>query len=341
MIKILKRKKVVAVLEGRLVAVRGYRVYQSTDGGQTWSCYAKVDDTKNRLLGLTPLSRRLTRAEITKLYVMKDGTEFCIARKGIFRKDKGIHRFVKCFDIKKGSRPNSILIDEEKNKIYFGEYYINYAKAPMNIYCSDDRGENWHVVYTFAEGIINHIHGVFKDPYTGYLWVITGDRENECIIGYTKDEFKTFDVLYRGGQDYRSCVLFFYKDYVVYATDSQYQQCQIKKIDRKTNEITVIQDVQGPVIKGSQCGDFAILATDVEPSDFNHETYAYAWYSNDGLNWKQLYGAEKDHWHQKYFQFGTFDLPQYYVEDVENVYISGKALKKIDGDTLVFKREKK
>lgn len=338
--RIIKRKKIVAVLDNRLIAVRGYRVYQSFDGGHKWECYAQVNDLKNRLLGITQLSRRLTRAEITKLYVMKDGTEFCIARKGIFRKEKDSNQFVKCFNITKGSRPNSILIDEEKEKIYFGEYYINYAKAPMNIYCSEDKGKNWHVAYTFEEGMINHVHGVFKDPYTGYLWVITGDRENECIIGYTKDEFNTFDILYRGGQDYRSCVLFFYKDAIVYATDSQYQQCQIKRIDRKNHEITAICDIQGPVIRGTQCGDYALLATDVEPSDFNHETKAFVWYSNDGENWKQLYGEEKDCWHPKYFQFGTFDLPQYYVNKVENTYISGKALKKIDGDTLVFPKEK-
>lgn len=334
--KTIKRKKVVAVCKDRLVAVRGYKVYQSFDGGEKWECYAKVDDLKNRLLGITPLSSRLTRAEITKLYVMKDGTEFCIARKGIFRKDKDSNRFVKCFNITKGSRPNNILIDEETRKIYFGEYYINYAKAPMNIYCSDDCGRTWRVAYTFAEGMINHVHGVFKDPYTGYLWVITGDREDECIIGYTKDEFKTFDTLYRGGQDYRSCVLFFYKDCVVYATDSQYQQCQIKRIDRKTNEITIIQDVQGPVIRGCQCGEFSILATDVEPSDFNHETHAYVWYTSDGKHWKQLCSGEKDGLHPKYFQFGTFDLAQFFVDKLNNVYATGKALKKCGGNTLVF-----
>lgn len=334
--KVIKRKKIVAVLKDRIIAVRGYNVYQSYDGGQNWECYAQVDDLKNRFLGITQLSRRLTRAEITKLYVKKDGTEFCIARKGIFRKDKDSYKFVKCFNITKGSRPNSILVDDESGKIYFGEYYINYDKAPMNIYCSEDNGENWHVVYTFAEGMINHVHGVFKDPYTGYLWVITGDRENECIIGYTKDEFKTFDILYRGGQDFRSCVLFFYKDFVIYATDSQYQQCQIKRIDRKSQEITIVSDVQGPVIRGTQCGDFALLATDVEPSEFNHETKAYVWFSHDGEKWNLLYGEEKDRWNAKYFQFGTFDIPLYYTDKAEKIYITGKALKEIDGDTLVF-----
>ncbi len=85
-----------------------------------------------------------------------------------------------------------------------------------------DNGESWQVVYTFPKGNINHVHGLFYDKYTQRVWGRTGDRENECIIGYTDDEFQTFYEVLRGGQEYRSCQLFFYKDFIVYATDSQY-----------------------------------------------------------------------------------------------------------------------
>ena len=43
-----------------------------------------------------------------------------------------------------------------------------------------------------SKGNINHVHGLFYDKYTQCVWVLTGDRENECIIGYTDDEFRHF-----------------------------------------------------------------------------------------------------------------------------------------------------
>ena len=51
----------------------------------------------------------------------------------------------------------------------------------------------------------------------------------------TEDEFKTLVEVFRGGQDYRSCLLFFYPDFIVFATDSQYQQNFIKSIDDLLN----------------------------------------------------------------------------------------------------------
>lgn len=77
------------------------------------------------------------------------------------------------------------------------------------------------------------------------MWVLTGDRENECVIGYTDDEFKSFHEVLRGGQEYRSCQLFFYKDFIVYATDSQYIENEIRAINRETLEISILAKIQG------------------------------------------------------------------------------------------------
>ena len=126
------------------------------------------------------------------------------------------------------------------------------------------------------------------------MWCLTGDRENECIIGYTEDEFKTFVEVFRGGQDYRSCQLFFFPDYVIYATDSQYMQNSIKCIDRKTLEITDLSEIQGTAIKGKQTADGCLLSTTVEPSEVNTDHYSHLWFSRDGLQWMELFSAKKD-----------------------------------------------
>ena len=279
------------------------------------------------------LFKRLARAEVTGLYILPNNNLLAIAKKGLFLQKHGNIDLEKCFDIPRGSKPLNLCIAPSGN-VYFGEYFQNMGKKAVNIYCSNDNAHTWHVAYTFAEGNINHIHGLFLDPYTSRIWVVTGDRDNECIIGYTEDEFSTFTEVFRGGQEYRTCQLFFYKDFIVFGTDTQYEQNIIKKFDRQTLEIIELQKVQGSVIKGGQVGDVAFISTTVEPSDVNTDKWAHLWVTKDGLHWEERYKAKKDWLPATLFQFGTFEFPQYYgIEKLERLYFSGRALKGLDGKT--------
>lgn len=318
--------KVLNVCNGDSLVSKGY-LLQDTNG------YYKITDPKYGLLSRCTLTRRFFRAEITGFYSMPNGDNLAIAKKGLFLQKKGNCCFDKIFSIPRGSKPLNICIAPYGN-LYFGEYYQNMEKRTVNIYGSKDNGLTWNVEYAFTEGNINHIHGLFFDKFTNYIWVATGDRENECIIGYTEDEFKTFTEVFRGGQEYRTCQLFFYKDFIVFGTDTQYEQNIIKKFDRHTLEITELQKVQGSVIKGGQVGDVAFISTTVEPSKVNTDKYAHLWVTKDGIHWEERYKAKKDWLPATLFQFGTFEFPQYYgIEKLERLYFSGRALKGLDGKT--------
>lgn len=316
--------KILSVSETGCLFAKGYSLKDTrTEYG--------VNDPKFYLLSRYSLSRRFLRAEITSFYKLADGDKIAVAKKGLFLCKKGNNTFEKCFPMPRGSKPLRLCFAPSGN-IYFGEYFQNMEKQSVNIYCSDDNALTWHVAYTFEAGNINHVHGLFFDKYTNRIWVATGDRENECIIGYTEDEFKTFAEVFRGGQEYRTCQLFFYKDFIVFGTDTQYEQNVIKKFDRKTLEITELQKVQGSVIKGGQLGDVAFISTTVEPSKVNTDKYAHLWVTKDGLNWEERYKAKKDWLPATLFQFGTFEFPQYYgIEKLERLYFSGRALKGLDG----------
>ncbi len=334
--EVIKGLKILSVDNNGLIAVKGYSLYRYLFKENRWKKYAYISDGINSFFSLNPLVRRLTRAEISKIYSLSDGSELCIARKGIFRREPGSKTFTKTFSVVRGTRPLNLCQDTD-GSIYFGEYFQNTEKQAVHVYGSHDYGRTWEIVHTFPEGNINHIHGIFMDPFTKRMWLATGDRENECIIGYTEDGFKTFTEVFRGGQEYRTCVMFFYKDYIVFATDSQYQQNELKKFDRKTLEITHLQDVQGPVIRGAQIVDVSMISTDVEPSEVNKDTKAYVWISKDGLKWEVLCSAEKDWLPSMLFQFGVFDLPSYSQDArIDKIYVTGKAVKQNGGNTLVF-----
>ncbi len=289
----------------------------------------KIEDSKYGFLSRYSLTRRFLRAEITGFYVLGNGTELALAKKGIFRKETGEKKFIKICSIPRGSKPLNLVI-KSNDEVYFGEYFQNVENVPVHIYLLNIESGELKVAYTFEQGEINHIHGLFRDPYTNRIWVVTGDDDGECVMGYTEDDFKHFTIVFRGGQEYRCCQMFFYPDFIVYATDSQFIPNVIKKIDRQTLEITELQSVQGSVIKGGQTGGVSYLSTTVEPSTVNTDQYAHLWVSKDGLHWEERYKAKKDRM-PAIMQFGTFEFPHYEGEIKEKLYFSGRAVEGLDG----------
>lgn len=325
--------KVLRIYGSLLFYSKGSRIL-SYEYGKHEIKECKVKGWKYSCASLWRIVRRFYRAEITGLYTLLSGNEVLVAKRSLFFKSSTSDNYIKCFDIPRGSKPLNICVVPSGN-LYFGEYFQNLNRQAVNVYCSKDNAQTWHIAYTFPEGNINHIHGLFYDKYTNRIWVATGDRENECIIGYTEDEFKTFTVVFRGGQEYRTCQLFFYKDFIVFGTDTQYEQNVIKKVDRVTLEITELQKLQGSVIKGGQVGDVAYISTTVEPSEVNTDKYAHLWVTKDGMHWEEKYKAKKDWLPASLFQFGTFEFPQYYdIEKLERLYFSGRALKGLDGKSI-------
>ena len=328
-----EERKILLAAENFYIASKGYSLYKYTLEGNLKEELGSIKD-RYQPLSKNCITRRLLRAEITGLYRLYNGTYLAVAKKGIFKKEVS-EDFRKVWNLFRGSKPLNLCI-LPNGHIYFGEYFQNREKKAVHVYGSFDNGETWQIVYTFEPGSINHIHGLFYDIYTDRIWFLTGDRENECMIGYTEDEFKTTTIVFRGGQEYRACQLFFYPSFICYATDSQYMGNEIKCFDRKTLEIKTLARIQGPAVKGGQSGNVSFLSTTVEPSDVNLDKDAHIWISKDGMYWEDVYSATKDCW-PPIFQFGTFEFPQYLEPITDRLYFSGRALKGHDGKSTFIK----
>lgn len=316
------------------IVAKGYRLYKYDVQTNKLTNFSRLVDSKNAFLSQFRLLRRLFRAEITNLYHFKDDTWMCIAKKAIFRYNKDSGLFEKCCSVEKGSRPMA-LCQANDGTIYYGEYCFNPARKPMRIMQSKDNGETWSVAYTFGDGEVNHIHGVFNDPYTGRIWVATGDDDCACIFGYTEDGFKTFVRKYQGSQQYRVCVPMFTEKSIIYATDSQYAQNVIRSIDRETGDVRDICKIQGSGIYATQFGDCFAVSTTVEPSKVNLEQNAHLWFSKDGEHWVDVCSFKKDIWKKTYFQFGTLRLPRYEGSS-KYLVCYGRSVKELDGKTLIL-----
>lgn len=330
-----RKKSFVALSIGNddWIVAKGYRLFKYLPITGKLRFFARVQDKKNAFFSSFPLTRRLFRAEITHLYHFHNDNWMCIAKKAIFRYNINNKLFEKCCEIEKGSRPMN-LCQANDGTIYYGEYCYNPERKPMRIFQSKDNGDTWSVAFTFREGEINHIHGIFNDPYTNKLWVATGDDDKACVFGYTEDGFKTFVKQYEGTQQYRVCVPLFTKDEIIFATDSQYEQNYIRSINRKTGEVTNIQPIQGSGIYAVQNGDLMMVSTTVEPSKVNLDRSSHLWYSFDGHHWKELISFKKDCLKETYFQFGSIRFP-YYENDSDYAVFSGRALKGLDGKSMI------
>ncbi len=311
----------------------GYKLFRYNPKTGKKNLWSSLCDGRNSTLSKWGITRRLFRAEIRSLYHLQNNDWICIAKKGLFRYNKKNNLFEKCCDIEKGSRPMN-LCQGNDGTIYYGEYCYNPERHPMRIFSSKDNGDSWNVAYTFGEGEVNHIHGIFNDPYTGRLWVATGDDDNACIFGYTEDGFKTLVKEYAGSQQYRVCVPLFTPNEIVFATDSQYEQNVIRAIDRKSGEVKDWQKIQGSGIYAAQNGKLMMVSTTVEPSAVNKDRSSHLWYSWDGHNWKELISFEKDCLPKTYFQFGSIRFPNYEGES-DYLVFNGRALKKLDGKTMI------
>lgn len=334
----IKRFVVLHVSTDCWIVSKGYKLYRYNPSTDKKTSFSRLVDGKNGLFSLCRLTRRLFRAELTHLYHFQNDTWMCIAKKGIFRYNKTSKLFEKCCNIEKGSRPMN-LCQSDDGTIYWGEYFNNHKKEPVRIFHSKDNGITWNVAYTFPEGEIEHIHGVFKDPYSKRLWVATGDDDAACIFGYTEDGFKTFMKEYSGSQQYRVCVPLFTPDEIVFATDSQYEQNYIRSINRKTGNVRDWQKIQGSGIYAVQNGNLMMVSTTVEPSTINTDQSSHLWYSWDGHDWKEYISFKKDCLPKTYFQFGSIRFP--HLEEESNyVVFHGRAVKKLDGKTMIIPVEK-
>lgn len=335
-IEIFRNIKVLEVHDDYFIGARGYKLYKYLFATKKYEYVAKINDLKYGLFSRFFLTRRLLRAEVTNLYMLSNGDRLAIAKKGIFRCESGGKTFTKCFCVPRGSRPMNLCVTPD-GQLYFGEYFANMEKRAVHIYHSGDSGKNWNIVYTFEDGTINHVHGLFWDPYTKSIWVATGDREDECIIANTCDGFKTLNIILRGNQEYRATNLLFYKDFIVYATDSQYIVNEIRKIDRQTLKIEMLQQIQGSGIYGGQCGDYGYISASVEPSEVNKDQSTHLWFSDDGVFWRELYSAKKDSWNGMLFQFGSILFPKHDFP-LKKFMFYGRAVRKIGSHSVLIEK---
>jgi hypothetical protein len=226
----------------------------------------------------------------------------------------------------------------DNGDVYFGEYFLNNRRdKPVHIYKFSATEKKLEIVYVFPVGTIRHIHGIYKDPYTGYFYITTGDKGHECSILYTRDLFNTFHTLGTGDETWRTVSILFSKNHIYYGMDAEFIPNKIFCIDRLTCKRRELGGIPGPIYYSSLLNEIPIfiIAAELCPSQQNF-TASIVCVSNGKIITK--YSFAKD------FNFingitrlvamlllpGNFHLPFHNSKSKTKLYLYGIALSKAD-----------
>jgi hypothetical protein len=214
-------------------ASRGWSIYRSRAGdrfdrvfklrpnfGETWGGYSR---SLRRIFGyqelveVVPLSSDVLLifggGDVWRIN-LSQGTQEHVHKLRYFGRKKG-----------RGVMPHGVTVTPVGD-VYYGEYPTHPDGGPytVRIWHGQDQGRRWRVAYEFAPGEVRHVHNVQWDPYTGSLWVGTGDSDARSMVGRSDDGGRTFQWIGRGSQFFRVASLLFLAGEVAWGTDADRSQ---------------------------------------------------------------------------------------------------------------------
>jgi len=260
--------------KGNIWASRGMTLYCLKAGNAPFIKIAHVPTGLSYYwLNNFSLFRRFTnKPECLEATITSNGNICALSAGFMWIKTSGGVRFKKTmklthygFGMGRGILSNGLLTTVD-GKVFFGEYFRNTERGPVKIFRSYNNGQDWDIALEFAPGIIRHVHALQSDPYTGRLWICTGDKDNESFIGWSDDDFKSIARIGEGNQIWRSCQLVFTEDAVYWGTDTgSIELAGIYRWDRKIKETKQLITSAGAILYGTKLlGGTIVFSTDRE-----------------------------------------------------------------------------
>jgi hypothetical protein len=282
--------------KGNLWASRGMILYQLKKGDDKFIRIAHVPSGFSFFwLNNFRVFRRLTlKPAIIETIVTGDGKICTLSAGYIWYGEVNGKKFKKTiklshygFGVGRGILSNGLLLINDKLS-FFGEYFRNKERTYVRIYKSKDTEQTWDIAYEFKPGTIRHIHALQADPYTGKLWICTGDKDNESMIGWSDDDYKNIVPIGQGSQIWRTCQLVFTKEAVYWGSDTgSIDLAGIYRWDKDMAKLTRLRHIKGGILFGTRLAKGTIvLSTDREgfPNEIDKKTRLFLINKNDKIS---------------------------------------------------------
>lgn len=314
--------------------------------------------SKQRLMSNSRLLTRLLRLEPRGVVKIDDNNVLISFKGNIYHLRIESKNLELVHEFRKGmSAPLTLTaiknIEGFDEQYCYGEYFSNPEKEEVSIYGCDKDVLNWHELYKFKKGEINHIHSIIPDPYQNRVWIFTGDFGDAAGIWYTDNNFKTVERYLWGNQQYRACVGFPTNKGLIYATDTPLENNNIY-IALPNKELKKLYELKGSSIYGMKMQDNYIFSTavegnsDGEQGNFSLLSYKRgkgikSWYSQvvignleDGF--ETVASFKKDFLPMGLMQFGTITFPSG-NNPTNKLVFYGNSLQRIDGKLMILVKD--
>ena len=128
--------------------------------------------------------------------------------------------------------------------LYAGEYSVDLTQE-HSVHRGINTGSNtqWDTVLNWGPeqdfyddnsqlDTIRHVHAAVTDPYTGHIYVATGDVDQHSRLYFSNDNGENFKLLAMGSQKYRSLSIWFTERYVYWNMDSERADQHVYRLAR-------------------------------------------------------------------------------------------------------------
>lgn len=273
-----------------------------------------IGSTVERLISRFRLSRQALRLGIHHLLLLNNGNLLVTAKRKTYILDKN-GKIVNIFQGYQGNKPGhqGVCVTPD-GIVFFGEYILNSERdKELNLYRSTDNGLTFEIIKTFPAGDIRHIHFIKWDPYEKCLWLGTGDygeNNSENRLYRSDDNGDSWELIGSGSQDWRAIGITFTPTHLVWGTDagSCPDTVHLVRMDRKTRELEVIEDFEGPCHGCASYADGRVFfSTGIEGGENEKDNKARLKFF-DGEKTENIMELEKDIW-PLLIQYGVMRFP--------------------------------
>lgn len=143
------------------------------------------------------------------------------------------------------SKSMAFVINKGELELIFSEYTPGSERLVHHVYKYNIKSSKMRSVIAFYPSgsnqtpIARHIHILEKDPYSGDIWLGTGDTDQESHVYRSTDNGESFELVGSGSQLWRILSFIFTNQSVSWNVDSHAPQyiTQLKRTDLKVGEI--------------------------------------------------------------------------------------------------------
>lgn len=232
----------------------------------------------------------------------------------------------------------SMFWNNQDSTLLFSQYTPGKVRNRHYILKYDYIKNNIDTVFTFytekeflEKGLspcARHIHVLTVDPYTGWIFIGTGDTDNESAIYVSENKGTSFLKIGGGAQVWRTLSFIFTKNYIYWNTDSDAPQ-YLSRVPRKAlDKLPVNPDsiIRYPLFNSAlwntiQYGDITLMTSNVEGAlyDRNRRIYGIKFNKSGDPVVYNLWEEKGDTWSSQLFPIGIDKDGLFQFYDTQNM----------------------